>query len=180
MTNTDTRGPSLDGQAEGSGEIEIFRHSARLIHRIVRLNTNGLTQADSLIQPQPAGNCLNWVVGHLVCIYQHVLPMLEQWPVLKASALQRYDRCSLPIKDSAEACDLSELLSAWDESAARVDAGLISLRSKALDGPAPFSPTGNPDETVRSLLNTILFHQAYHAGQTGILRRIAGKDGAMV
>ena len=179
MTNTETRSFSQEAQTEGPGEIEIFRHSARLIQRIVRLNTDGLTQADSLIQPQPAGNCLNWVVGHLVCVYQHVLPMLEQWPVLKTSALQRYDRCSIPIKDAADALDLSELLSAWDESSARVDAGLASLRAETLNAPAPFSPTGDPNETVRSLLNTILFHQAYHAGQTGILRRIAGKDGAM-
>ena len=32
---------------------------------IVRQQTAGLSQADSLIQPQPGGNCLNWVMGHL-------------------------------------------------------------------------------------------------------------------
>jgi hypothetical protein len=32
---------------------------------------------------------------------------------------------------------------------------------------------------VRSLLATVAFHQAYHAGQTGTLRRVVGKSGAI-
>ncbi|MEO8090106.1 MAG: hypothetical protein ABI703_07410 [Gemmatimonadales bacterium] len=34
--------------------------------------------------------------------------------------------------------------------------------------------TGDPDETVGSNLATLVFHQAYHVGQTGGLRRVAG------
>ena len=37
----------------------------------------------------------------------------------------------------------------------------------------------DPDETVGSLLSVVLFHQAYHAGQTAVLRRVAVKDGAI-
>lgn len=29
-------------------------------------NTAGLSHEDSLVQPQPAGNCLNWVLGHIL------------------------------------------------------------------------------------------------------------------
>ncbi len=164
---------SLNSRAGSVSEIEIFRHTARAIHKVVRLNVDGLTQAESLIQPRPAGNCLNWVLGHLLCVYQHVLPMLEQTPVIKAGALQRYDRGSPPIKDADQAMQLSELMTAWDQTAERIDDGLANLASETLDAPAPFSPSGNENETVRSLLTTIFFHQAYHAGQTGILRRIA-------
>jgi uncharacterized damage-inducible protein DinB len=49
-----------------------------------------------------------------------------------------------------------------------------------LERPAPGPDSdGELTETVRSLLGTILFHQAYHSGQTGLLRRIAGKPGAI-
>jgi hypothetical protein len=170
---------SLETRARSAGETEIFRHSARTIHDVVRLNVDGLTQADSLIRPRPAGNCLNWVVGHLLCVYQNLLPMLKQRPVIKASALRRYDRGSPPIENADEAMELSELMAAWDGTAERIDAGLADLSAETLDAPAPFSPRGDPNETVRSLLTVIFFHQAYHAGQTGILRRIAGKDGAI-
>jgi hypothetical protein len=165
--------------AETGSEIELFRHSARTVHKVVQLNVDGLTQSDSLIQPSPAGNCLNWVAGHLLCVYENVLPLLGQKPVMDAGTLKHYDRGSAPIKRAADAMELSQIMTAWDEASERIDTGLAGLTSEALEAPAPFSPGGDPNETVRSLLTTILFHQAYHAGQIGMLRRMAGKNGAI-
>lgn len=161
------------------GEIEIFRHNAGIIHKVVHLNVDGITQEESLIQPQPGGNCLNWVVGHLVCVYDQVLPLVGQTAVMGKDRLKQYDRGAPQLQDSAAAIDLKDLMAAWDEAARRIDAGLQGLTLEKLDAPAPFSPANNPEETVRSLLNVIFFHQAYHAGQTGLLRRIAGKEGAL-
>lgn len=128
---------------------------------------------------QPAGNCLNWVVGHLVAIYGRVLPLLGQEPALDPGEAARYDRGSEPLADPAAALPLERLLDAWDEASRRFDAGLAALAPEAMDRPAPFSPSGDPDETVRSLLVTVVFHQGYHSGQTGILRRVAGREGAI-
>lgn len=160
-------------------EVEVLRHQARLAHRVVRLNTEGVTQEESLAQPQPGGNCLNWVVGHLVAIYDKVLPLLGQEPVMGEGAMERYDRGSPPLRDPAEAMPLEKLLAAWDEASRRADAGLAGLTTEDMDRRAPFSPGGDPDETMRSLVATVVFHQSYHAGQTGVLRRIAGREGAI-
>ncbi|HYH81427.1 MAG TPA: DinB family protein [Longimicrobium sp.] len=160
-------------------DIETFRHQARMTHQVVRINVDGITHEESLAQPRPNGNCLNWVLGHLVCIYGRALPLLGQEPVTLDGALDRYDRGTAPIVDPAEAIDLQALRAAWDTVSERWDTGLGELPADALDQPAPFSPSDNPDETVRSLISTVAFHQAYHAGQTGVLRRIAGKDGAI-
>jgi uncharacterized damage-inducible protein DinB len=173
MMTTGTASPAI------AGEIEIFTRQTRAIHGVVRRNAEGLTQEDSLNQPQPGGNCLNWVVGHLLCIYDTVLPALGQEPVLGTSALKRYERGSAELHEAGEAIPLADLMVAWDETAKRVEAGLGTLTSDRMDGPAPFSPSKNPKETVRSLLTTVFFHQAYHSGQTGLLRRIAGKEGAI-
>ena len=81
--------------------------------------------------------------------------------------------------DPAEARDLGEIMAAWTEATRRVDGGLEGLKPEFLAERAQFSPSGNPDETNGSLLTTVLFHQAYHAGQTAVLRRIAGKEGAI-
>jgi len=160
-------------------EVEVFRHQAGATRQVVHLNVDGFTQEESLLQPEPAGNCLNWVVGHLFCIYDQMLPLLGQQPVMEKDALKRYARGSSPLVDPAEALDFQDLLRGWATANERVDAGLAGLTAEALDRPAPVSPSNNPDETVRSLISTVLFHQAYHAGQTGILRRLAGKEGAI-
>ncbi|MEA2559839.1 MAG: hypothetical protein QOH06_1343 [Acidobacteriota bacterium] len=160
-------------------EIEVFRHQAGMILKVVQINVEGISQEESLIQPSPGGNCLNWVVGHLACIYNQALPLLGQEQVMEADALKRYDRGAPPINDAAEALELRNLLATIERATERVDAGLAGLAPEALDSKAPHSPSGNPNETVRSLLSTVFFHQAYHAGQTGILRRIAGKEGAI-
>ena len=161
--------------AEAIGEVEVYRQLARVVHRVVKLNLDGLVHQDSLIHPQPGGNCLNWVLGHLVCVYNEVLPMLGQPALMESSLLKPYARGSAPLSDS-NGLPLSELVSAWDEAAKRVDEGLAGLSVEKLDERAPFSPRNNPEETVGSLLGLICFHQSYHAGQTGLLRRMGGQS----
>jgi hypothetical protein len=164
---------------ETAPEVEVFRHEAKIIRQVVQMNVEGFTHEESLIQPSPAGNCLNWVMGHLLTIYERMLPYMGQKAVLEPDALKRYVRGSSPLPDATEALDFQVLLTAWNEANDRIDAGLANLTTEALDGPAPFSPSNNPKETVRSLITTALFHQAYHSGQAGLLRRIAGKEGAI-
>ncbi|MGB7213341.1 MAG: DinB family protein [Gemmatimonadales bacterium] len=163
-----------------TGEIEAFRHQARVIDAVVRLNVAGVTHQESLTQPSPGGNCLNWVLGHLVATQENALRLLGQETVFPAGALKRYDRAGDPIRgDAPDVRNFSDLLAAWETSAPRLDAGLAALDPATFDQPAPFSPTNDPNETVRTLVVTILFHQAYHAGQAGVLRRISGKAGAI-
>jgi uncharacterized damage-inducible protein DinB len=159
-------------------EIDLWRHQTRMTRDVVGANVAGLTHEDSLVQPRPGGNCLNWVLGHLLSVYDGMLPLMRQEPVMGEEALTRYVRGAPPIRDRAEALNFEQMLSAWNQAVERIDAGLAGLSPDALDRPVE-SPTGNPNETVRSLLTTIVFHQAYHAGQTAVLRRIAGKEGAI-
>ena len=160
-------------------EIEVFRKQVQMAHAVVRMNTEGVTHEESLIQPRPNGNCLNFVLGHLLNVYDQALPLLGQEPVL-GSATGRYKRGSPPLTDAAEALPFGELLAAWDTASERFGAGLGTLTPEAMERPMPGPNSGGElTETVRSLLATILFHQAYHAGQTGVLRRIAGKRGAI-
>ena len=160
-------------------EIQIFRQSARIVQTVVKRNFEEFTQAESLLAPGPAGNCANWVLGHLLLTYNRALPVVNQTPVMPEGALARYERGSDGITKGAEALELSELLAAFERASERMDVGLGDLTQEALDAPAPFSPSKNPNETVRSLLTSVFFHQAYHAGQAGILRRVAGKPGAI-
>ncbi|MBU1676531.1 DinB family protein, partial [bacterium] len=55
----------------------------------------------------------------------------------------------------------------------------VSLTEDRLDEPAPFSPGNDETETVGSLLAGLAFHESYHCGQLGLLRRLLGKDGVI-
>jgi uncharacterized damage-inducible protein DinB len=162
-----------------AAEVEVWRRQARTARNVVNVNTQGLTHEDSLVEPRPGGNRLNWVLGHLLSTYDGFLPLLSQEPVIGSAALKRYARGAPPLENPADAMDFATLLAAWNQASERVDAGLASLDPEILDRPVPNSPTGNPNETVRSLITSIMFHQAYHAGQTALLRRIVGREGAI-
>ena len=171
--------PVPKAETATTSEIDTWRLQTRITRDVIRANTHGLSHEHSLVQPDPGGNCLNWVLGHLLHVYDGVLPLLGQQPVLGTEVLKHYARGGEPIRDGSEALDFQQLLTALNEAAERADAGLAALGPDLLDQPAPMSPTGNPDETVRSLLTTVMWHQAYHTGQTAVLRRIAGKEGAI-
>ena len=158
---------------------ETLRDLGNKVRYTVRVNTDGVTHTQSLVQPQPAGNCMNWVLGHLLAVYSSVLPMFGATPAIEGARIARYNRGSAPVVDGADAIAFEELMAAWNTTCDRVDAGLAKLRDATLLQPAANSPTGNRNETVHSLLFTIMFHQSYHAGQLGLLRRMVGKDGAI-
>jgi DinB family protein len=160
-------------------EVENFRLQAGIVRNVVAINVQDLSHADSVVQPRPGGNSLNWILGHLVWAYDQALPLFGQEPVSENGALDRYARGAPGLASPAEAVNFEDLLAAWNQAADRIDTGLAGLTPEVLERKAPGSPTNNPNETVRSLVCTILFHQAYHAGQTAVLRRIAGKRGAI-
>jgi len=74
--------------------IELWRLQARMARDVVNANTHGLTHEESLVEPRPGGNRLNWVLGHLLSVYDGFLPLLKQEPVIGAAALQQ--RLELP------------------------------------------------------------------------------------
>ena len=129
--------------------------------------------------PDPAGNCLNWVLGHMVSARNGCLAMLGQDPVIAPETIDRYQRGSAPVAGPDGAVPPTELLDAFNRAQNPLLAGLSALTDEALAAPAPFSPNDDDDETAGSLLAGLLFHEAYHAGQLGVIRRTLGIDGAI-
>ena len=58
-----------------AAEIELWRLQARMARDVVNANTHGLTHEESLVEPRPGGNRLNWVLGHLLSVYDGFLPL---------------------------------------------------------------------------------------------------------
>jgi len=160
-------------------EIANFQKQAGMIDEVLRINVEGITHEESLIQPRPGGNCLNWVVGHLLWTYNYNLPVLDQQPVVEEGVLERYARGKPPFKNGDEVIPFEEVMRIWVDSDKAVKTGLNNLMIDQLDQPAKRHPNDESNETIRERITGVLFHQSYHVGQTALLRRLIGKDGAI-
>jgi hypothetical protein len=138
-------------------------------------NLAGVTNQESLRAPQPGGNTMNWIVGHVVRTRNQVLGLLGDKPLFDDADFEAYGAGS-----TATTLPLDELKRRFDALGPALDAALKRTSPQQLSAAAPFSPTGNRNETVGTLLASIAFHEAYHLGLTGLWRRLLGKRGALL
>ena len=143
--------------------------------RTIAMNTAGMSHEDSIRQPTPAGNCANWIVGHVTAVQNEVMKLLGEAPAWDSEALER---TSKPITTEVEAIDWDVMRDALLASEKRCLAAIDRLSPEKLDEPGYPNPLGG-ELTFGDLLNFLGFHQCYHAGQIGISRRLAGLDGVI-
>lgn len=146
-------------------------------HHAVKTNLEGLSHEDCLVQPEPGGNCMNWVLGHIVATRNQILKQLGKDPIWSENKTAVYDRGSEPITDRARALSLEEILGDLEKSQDSIVAGLKGMTERDLEAPAGDKTAGV--KTVGQWLAFLQFHEAYHVGQTALLRRIAGREGAI-
>jgi|SRR5579872_4176801 hypothetical protein len=140
-------------------------------------NLADVTHQESLCAPQPGGNTMNWIVGHVVRTRNQAMGLLGGQPPFDDAQFALYGAESF---DPSRALSLDELKRRFDALSPMLADALAHTTSGQLSAPAPFSPTNNPTETVGTLLASIAFHEAYHLGQTGLSRRLLGKTGALL
>lgn len=143
--------------------------------RIIRLQTEGLDTSDSLIQPPFGGNCMNWVIGHVVVHRGKALTALGSEPVLDEETVALYDAESNPITgDGPGVLRLDALLETLEESQERLAASLPSA-----DFDAEIESRGRTT-TLGSRVHFWYFHDTYHTGQTELLRGLAGRTDKVI
>src|SRR5262245_55514389 len=111
-------------------------------------NLAGVTDQESLRSPKPAGNTMNWIVGHVVRTRNQALGLLGSQPLFDDNDFAPYGTGSF-IPDKA--LSLEELRQRFDELGPVLMGALGKATVEQLAVKAPFSPTGNPNETVGSL-----------------------------
>lgn len=144
----------------------------KLTEYCTKVNTEGLTHDDSLIQPNGGGNCCNWVLGHILSSRNSILSLLGEERILSEEAAKLYQRSSDPILDGKDARSFESLLEDFARSQDRIMGALKRISGEDLARKID-------DETLGEKLATFHFHESYHVGQLGLLRRIAGKEGAI-
>lgn len=158
-------------------DAETLSQSFRTTHRIIHLQTGGLAHADSLLQPPFRGNCLNWVLGHIVAGRSTVLKLLGKTAIWHEKDLVRYKSGSAPIIRDEQALPLDKLLQDLDRSQQQIMAALEQTTPEALAAIVPFRGGELP---VGQAVAGQHWHETYHTGQLELLRQLAGIDDALI
>lgn len=141
----------------------------RLNLNVINLQSKGLTHEESLLQPPFRGNCLNWILGHIVVNRMNVhsaagLPM--PWDTV---AYDRYRRDSDPMTDPEEALPLEQILADLAASQEMLIGWLAQVPDAELDVIA-----AGQERSLAEQLSFLSWHETFHVGQTEQLRQLAG------
>ncbi|MGQ0603640.1 MAG: DinB family protein [Anaerolineales bacterium] len=130
----------------------------------------GLTHVEALAQPPARGNCILWILGHIVCYRNYALNALGQPKVIADDAARRFERGSSAVLGDEPGLPLLEdLLWAYDDSQVGVFAAL-----RALTAEVAVEVVTEGDFTLprAELIVTYMRHESYHSGQFELLREI--------
>ena len=141
---------------------------------VVNRNTDGINHRDSLVHPQPDGKTFNWILGHMVRTRNEILELIGKKPFYPKSKFEVYTPKGF---SEAKALDVEELKSCFNTLQGELEEGIKSLSADKFNEPATLRP--DRKDTVGSILATVFWHEAYHAGQLGTMRRVIGKEGVI-
>jgi uncharacterized damage-inducible protein DinB len=153
--------------------VELYKYNHDIIHQQLA----EISHEESLLQLPFRGNCMNWVVGHILGVRGEALELMGLPGTLNLAEEKVYGYGSDPLADPANACDLGSMVKRLDDSLARVIYGLDSLSSAELNsqvriwrGPMP----------LIAALSYVQWHESYHTGQLELLRQLAGKNDKVI
>ncbi len=148
-------------------------------YAVLNHNLQDVTEEESLVKPPTGGNCLNWVVGHIVTHRDIILGIIGEEAVLTEAQSAPYRRGSAPTAGDA-LLDMATLRGFLSDSQHRLLPALAQLSDDQLQATVPEKFYRSPLKgSVGNALIRLHYHEGYHNGQIGLLRRVAGKEGAI-
>jgi len=161
----------------GYPNAQALLQSFRLTNHILKLQTDGLSHADSVLQPPFRGNCLNWVVGHIIEGRDSALKLMGKEPLLDDWSAVRYKTDSEPITSNEQALPLEDLLKALDLSQQRIETSLERTTPDELGRSVQFRGS---EQLLGQAIAGLHWHETYHTGQLELLRQLAGTNDAII
>ncbi|HLT24018.1 MAG TPA: DinB family protein [Ignavibacteria bacterium] len=124
-------------------------------------NLEEISNEESLTVPDSRVNTVNWVAGHLVNSRDDLLEDIGRERILQSEYAEYYGRGkSLPGPEAA--IDIDTIKKDYDRLTEEINKVLAE---------------GDAEKDQRVAF--FMFHESYHAGQLGILRKLIGKQGKM-
>ena len=139
----------------------IFSQQLQFLKRVMGMNTEEVSQEDSMVTSPNNGNSVNWIIGHMIVVRDGMREALGLKPIADETMKERYQRGSQNVTQET-AYKLEDLIEMYyrgtDEMVARLEGDEVK------------------DKEAVETVTVLLFHEAYHAGQIGLFRRLMGKD----
>ncbi|MEM7039460.1 MAG: hypothetical protein AAF570_20975 [Bacteroidota bacterium] len=135
-------------------------------YRAFQANMEGVDHARSMEQPVGGGNCMNWVIGHVLVARDQVLTTLGLPTVCDPAMAEIYGREGMKVSEKFR--NLGTLLMLFEGSQEMIQTGLDGLEE-----------TKPGLEAILRQVSGLAFHEAYHLGQLGSIRRVLGMEGAI-
>lgn len=135
-------------------------------------NLEGITHEESFVEP-PAGNCLNWVLGHIVATRNRLLPLVGAQPIWSREQAFRYSGRDEADFSRQTAAQLDSIKTDLARSQQQLLTALEGLSDRELSAP------GQDGRPLGEIIGFFQFHESYHSGQIALLRRIIGRPGVI-
>jgi len=153
--------------------IQKFQLTSYIIHR----QAEGISNEESVIQPPVRGNCMNWILGHILTERNFVLKLLGDEPVFTRAETERYQRESDPVTGFSDGLPFDQLMAKLEFSQQLIEKGLKEITLERL---AEMDQVGTRKDPVGAIIAYIHWHKTYHTGQFEMLRQLAGKNDKVI
>lgn len=141
--------------------------------RFLTGQVEGITNEQSLVQPDFGANCLNWTVGHILH-YRSNVASLAGIELPQAAGLDRYARESDPITGEGPGViafsTLMERLSGTEQPIAEALVGMTEAQL------AETIETGDRAASRLSRILFLYFHDTLHVGQADVLAELSKRS----
>ena len=143
--------------------------------RFLDMLVEGFDDRDWLVRGGE-GNHSQWLLGHLACTRRWALREFAL-PGTEEQAWERHFGMGTTPTPASDDIAPALLREAYLKSGEALRTWMASLGPEQAE--LPFKPFPDGSKTVGGALHFLYFHETYHLGQVGLLRRIAGKKGVV-
>jgi uncharacterized damage-inducible protein DinB len=146
----------------------------KLNNGVVRTALDALPDEDFWRRPEGGGNPIGWMLGHIAGARFNLLnrlgdPAKTGWGNIFARGM--------PLAEAQTYPSRAALQEAWTGTHGRMRDAFASVTPQTLAEKLGRNIGPLTDPTVGETITFLAFHEAYHAGQMGYLRRLLGHAG---
>lgn len=153
-----------------TADLEILKNMFNANSQMFQAVANGVPEEKWLTRPAERSNHLTWIAGHVVIHRAKVSKMLgDTWSAPWEGLFARGGK----LVDPAQYPTPAALRQAWTDVTAKLSTALDQLSPEISSKPVPHG-TPSLNGTTGGSIGLLCFHETYHIGQMGFVKKMLG------